>query len=142
MTGYTENDLLRSRGVYPAVGMESIRAYNRIPDNATQVVETGATSADGIVMYTVEAGKILYLSQAVVIVRNKADSLVNVYCRIRSVGDDTIYLLTTDTIPANTSTNRSYSWPIPFELPEGCYFYIGTTDGDCAMFVSLHGYKM
>lgn len=137
-----EYNQVKCRGVYPGYDMDSLRQYPRRPEGSTQIVATGAKTNGSSTVYTVTAGKTLYLCSYHATLRNESGAVNNGYARIVTSGAASWFFLHYGALADDVSENIFGTFNPALEVPENYYFQINSSAANFTTLLSIHGYEM
>lgn len=138
--GKRETNRVRMLGVLPSYGADPI-PVGKIPDEGTQVLKSGDAENETAILYTVTAGKILYLSSLVFSLTFGAD--VSGHCRVAIRDEDDL-----NPVDIINVTHRTYngagipcSFCPPIEIPALWDIFLVSSIADLFVQCFIHGYE-
>jgi hypothetical protein len=141
MADSIENNEVKHRGVKPAVGQDSIRVYNRIPDSLTQIQETGFALNGNSTIYTVPSLKTFYLLNVDYSISNYTEGAGLGYVYIYDSTPTVIYRVAYLKFISSGIFAGHPHYNQPLELSAGSYIYIYSDSLNLFVSCSVHGYE-
>lgn len=140
MAGAIEYNEAKHVGVKPAVDQDSIRIYSRIPEWGNEVVATGVANNSTVTVYTVAAGKTLYLTHANVDLTNNSGAVTFSATYISTGGGGVYFRLANAYLPAGNSKGKVLIFNPPMEVPATYYFVLASGVLNAPSYLSIHGF--
>ncbi len=129
-------------GVKPAVDMDSIRTYSHIPDFASQVVTYQSANNNTTILWTVTAGKTLYMTTYTLQALNYSASNATGYLAIRNASDTIQYVIARQYLKADTDGNDSLNLSPPLEIATGWDVFMYSDTVNMQTQVWIHGFEI
>lgn len=114
----------------------------KIPDGGTQILAYKETENETETVYTVTAGKTLYLCSVVVTIRNGSGGPVNVFVRILTDAALVKFYLIYSRVPDDAYISTPYLFFPPMELGPGWTFQADSEATNCKIMTSVYGYEI
>lgn len=121
---------------------EDFKTHGRIPSGATQVATASGAVNAVVTIYTVTAGKTLYLSQMTVTVMNDSGATQWYEVYINNASDVFQYVIISANDGNASITPACLSFNPPLEIPAGYKIKAATGHDDMYCNVFLHGYEI